>query len=183
MEKPGSRTAARPLIIDRPDLQSTPQRVVSAGLTAFFWAVWAYLWLPVVALLGWAFGISRFYEEMVVEHGGSALLETLGWYALVIALLAGSLVTWATYNLIRFRGKERRSARSSATIDEVAAHAGLEPAALQLWQRARVLRVRHDESGRIESVEAIALAQVEPPPVRVAATAQGERPADTLVAR
>jgi len=164
MEKPGSRTAARPLIIDRPDLQSTPQRVVSTGLTAFFWAVWAYLWLPVFALLGWAFGASRFYEEMVVEHGGAALLDVLGWYALAIGLLAGSLLFWASYNFIRFRGNERRSTGRTTTIDEVAAHAGFEPDALRRWQQARTLRLRHDESGRIESVEIVPLPQVGPPP-------------------
>jgi biofilm PGA synthesis protein PgaD len=164
MEKPGSRTAARPLIIDRPDLQSTPQRVVSTGLTAFFWAVWAYLWLPVFALLGWAFGASRFYEEMVVERGGAALLDVLGWYALVIGLLAGSLVLWASYNFIRFRGNERRSTHRATTIDEVAVHAGLEPDVLRSWQQARVLRLRHNESGRIESVEVVPLPQVGPPP-------------------
>ena len=164
MEKPGSRTAARPLIIDRPDLQSTPQRVVSTGLTAFFWAVWAYLWLPVFALFGWAFGASRFYEEMVVEHGGAALLDLLGWYALVIGLLAGSLVLWASYNFIRFRGRERRSARHATTIDEVAAQVGLETDALRHWQQARVLRLRHDGSGRVESVEIVPLPRVDPPP-------------------
>lgn len=173
MEKPGSRTAARPLIIDRPDLQSTPQRVVSAGLTAFFWAVWAYLWLPVFALLGWAFGVSRFYEEMVVEHGASALLDVLGWYALAIALLAGSLVIWATYNFIRFRGNERRATRRSTTIEEVAAHAGLAPDALGRWQQARVLRLRHDESGRIESVQIVPAPQADPLPLHAAGTAQG----------
>jgi len=183
MEKPGSRTAARPLIIDRPDLQSTPQRVVSTGLTAFFWAVWAYLWLPVFALLGWIFGASRFYEEMVLEHGGAALLDVLGWYALAIGLLAGSLVSWALYNFIRFRGRERRSSRRTATLDEVAALAGLEPDALRHWQQARMLRVRHDESGRIESVEIVPLPKAVPPPPDAAGTARRESPAGILAAR
>lgn len=173
MEESGSRAAARPLIIDRPDLQSTPQRVVSTGLTAFFWALWAYLWLPVFALLGWVFGVSRFYEEMVVERGGSALLDVLGWYAIAIALLAGSLLVWATYNLIRFRGGERRATRRVTTIEEVAAHAGLEPEALERWQQARVLRLRHDASGRIESVEVVPPPRVRPRPVRAAGSAQG----------
>lgn len=134
MEKPGPRTTARPLIIERPDLQSPPQRVLSAGLTALLWAVWAYLWLPVIALLGWLFGASRFYEEMVVASGDVALLELLGWYALVIGLLAGSLVCWASYNFIRFRGKERRSIRRATTIEEIAARAGFKPDVVRRWQ-------------------------------------------------
>jgi len=153
MEKPGPRPSARPLIIERPDLQSPPQRVVSAGLTLFFWAVWAYLWLPVLALLGWVFGVTRFYEEMVVNQGDRALLEVLGWYAIGIALLAGSLVCWALYNYLRFRGKERRKALPRVGVAQVAAQAALEPGALKGWQAARVLYVRHDAAGRIEAVE------------------------------
>ncbi|MBX3591228.1 MAG: poly-beta-1,6-N-acetyl-D-glucosamine biosynthesis protein PgaD [Burkholderiaceae bacterium] len=156
MEKPGPRTTARPLIIERPDLQSPPQRVLSAGLTALLWAVWAYLWLPVIALLGWLFGASRFYEEMVVASGDVALLELLGWYALVIGLLAGSLVCWASYNFIRFRGKERRSIRRATTIEEIAARAGFKPDVVRRWQQAQMLSVRHDASGAIESVEIVA---------------------------
>lgn len=164
MEKSGPRPSARPLIIERPDLQSPPQRVVSTGLTLFFWALWAYLWLPVLALLGWAFGVTRFYEEMVVNQGDQALLDVLGWYAVGIALLAGSLVCWALYNYFRFRGNERRSARPRVGVAQVAAQAAVEPGALQGWQKARVLYVRHDAAGRIEAVD------VAPsPPARIAA--------------
>ena len=132
MEKPGSGTASpRPLIIERPDLQSRSQRLISTTLTAFFWALWLYLWLPVVALVG--------------------------WYAVCIVALAGSLIVWALYNIFRFRGRERRKARPLVRVGQVAEHVGVEPDTLLAWQRARILHVMHDEAGRIESVEAIAV--------------------------
>lgn len=170
MEKPGPRPAARPLIIERPDLQSPPQRLVSAGLTVLFWAAWVYLWLPVVALLGWAFGVSRFHREMVVEHGDRALLHVLGWYALAIGLLAGALVCWALYNLIRFRGRERRTTRTRVDVAQIAAQAALAPDALQAWQRERVLYVAHDASGRIIAVD------TRPAPVAQPANAADRNP-------
>jgi biofilm PGA synthesis protein PgaD len=154
MEKPGPRTdSPRPLIIERPDLQSRPQRMVSAALTTVFWALWLYLWMPVVALLGWAFGFSRFYDEMVRREGYKPLAELLGWYGLSIGLLAGSLVCWALYNLLRFRGRERRTARPLVRVAQVAEGAGVDADTLLLWQRARVLSVTHDDDGRIESVD------------------------------
>jgi len=160
MEKPRPRTAAaRPLIIERPDLQSRPQRMVSAALTAVFWALWLYLWLPVVALLGWAFGFSRFYDEMVRREGYKPLAELLGWYGLAIGLLAGSLVCWAIYNLLRFRGRERRTARPLVRVAQIAEDAGVDADTLLLWQRARVLSVMHDDDGRIESVEVFSAAK------------------------
>src|SRR5690606_358984 len=85
MEQPGSGTASpRPLIIERPDLQSRSQRLISTTLTTLFWALWIYLWLPAVALLGWWLGVSRFYEEMVRLEGYRPLVELLGWYAICI---------------------------------------------------------------------------------------------------
>lgn len=153
MEKPGPGPAARPLIIERPDLQSRPQRVMSMGLTVLFWAVWAYLWLPVLALLGWFFGASRFYEEMVVQEGERAVLEMLGWYGIAVALLAGSLVCWALYNLARFRGRDRRAAHPRIALTQIAEQARVTPDALLRWQQARVLHVGHDAAGRIAVVE------------------------------
>jgi len=155
MDKSGPRPdAARPLIIERPDLQSRHQRVVSTGMTVVFWGLWVYLWLPLVALLGWAFGIERFYDEMIRLEGLGRVLELLGWYALVITVLAGSLVLWATYNYLRFRGVDRRKAPHPVGLDRVAAFARVEPAQLLLWQQVRVMTILHDEDGFIESVEA-----------------------------
>ena len=178
MEKPRPRTAAaRPLIIERPDLQSRPQRMVSAALTAVFWALWLYLWLPVVALLGWAFGFSRFYDEMVRREGYKPLAELLGWYGLAIGLLAGSLVCWAVYNLLRFRGRERRQMRPLVRVAQIAEGAGVDAETLLLWQRARVLSVMHDDDGRIESVEAFSAAA----PVAAPATGRNEAGAERLM--
>ena len=170
MEKSGSGPhAPRPLIIERPDLQSPPQRVVSAGLTVFFWALWAYLWLPVFALLGWAFGVRRFYDEMFARSGSQAVLELIGWYGLVVTVLAGSLVGWALYNIARFRGSDRRTAAATVAVAQVAELAGVDADTLRGWQRARVLYVTHDESGRIEAVESFdsaGRARPQPAPAR-----------------
>jgi biofilm PGA synthesis protein PgaD len=155
MDEPGPRPdAARPLIIERPDLQSRRQRVVSTGMTVVFWGLWMYLWLPLVALVGWAFGIERFYDEMIRLDGLGRVLELLGWYALVVAVLAGSLILWATYNYLRFRGVDRRKAPRPVGLDRVAAFARVEPAQLLLWQQLRVMTILHDDDGFIESVEA-----------------------------
>lgn len=163
MEKPRSGIdSPRPLIIERPDLQSRPQRLVSTTLTAVFWAVWLYLWLPAVALLGWWLGISRFYEEMVRLQGYQAVVELLGWYAICVAVLAGSLIAWAVYNLLRFRGPDRRKAGPALRVGQVAEALGVEPDSLLAWQRARILHVTHDEAGRIDTVRTLAVPGAEP---------------------
>ena len=110
MEEPGPRRRPRrPLIIERPDLQSPAQRLVSGLLTVLFWGLWIYVWLPVAGVLGWWFGVSTAYEQMVELDGWRAVVELAAWYGLAIAVFAGSLIAWALYNRIRFRGVERRS--------------------------------------------------------------------------
>jgi poly-beta-1,6-N-acetyl-D-glucosamine biosynthesis protein PgaD len=168
MEKPGPRPdSARPLIIERPDLQSPPQRVLSTALTVFFWALWVYLWLPAVALLGWAFGIERFYDEMIRLDGHRAVVKMLGWYGLAIGVLAGSLVAWASYNYRRFSHANRRGASAPVRLDQVAQRARVDPAMLLLWEQARVLTIRHDDDGFVESVEAFGGTPAPDGPTRV----------------
>lgn len=126
---------------------------MSAVLTLVFWALWIYLWLPVIGMLGWAFGVSRFYDEMIRLEGYRTLLGVLGWYSLVITALSSCLVCWALYNLGRFRGRERRQARPRVTLVQIGEAAGVNPALLSLWQRARTLRVSHAADGTIDFVE------------------------------
>ena len=48
------------LIIDKPALQALPDRLVWAAVTAVFWLIWFYLWLPWITLVAWfVFGRSE----------------------------------------------------------------------------------------------------------------------------
>ena len=136
-------------IIDRPGLQSTRQRFLYGSVTLVFWALWIYLWLPLVALLGWILGIRIAYNEMVVRNGLSLLHDRASLYAIIVGCLGGSLLVWAYYNFIRFRGVQRRRARLPVTRAEQARHFGVEPATLAQWTDAKRLVLRHDAAGRI----------------------------------
>jgi biofilm PGA synthesis protein PgaD len=153
MEKSRSRTGPRrPLIIERPDLQSPSQRVVSTALTLFFWAIWVYLWLPLIGVLGWIFGVDRFYSEMIRLEGFRAVIDLAALFGLVVGGIVGALFAWALYNLARFRGRERRRAAAPLTLDDSVIAAGVAPGVLSAWQQARSLRVEHDDDGRIVEV-------------------------------
>ncbi|MCC6610124.1 MAG: poly-beta-1,6-N-acetyl-D-glucosamine biosynthesis protein PgaD [Burkholderiales bacterium] len=142
----------RPLIIERPDLQAESQRWLYLFLTLAFWLFYLYLWLPLVTLAGWAFGLWRGYDVFFLHEGYRHLITILLWYAAGIGLFSAALIGWAVYNWIRFRGEQRRRHPRPVTLIEQANHYAVQPHALASWRRAKVLVVAHDPLGRITEV-------------------------------
>ncbi|ATE61462.1 poly-beta-1,6-N-acetyl-D-glucosamine biosynthesis protein PgaD [Thauera sinica] len=154
MEKPRSRHTAgkHPLIIDRPDLQTWPQRAVSKTLTTLFWLIWLGLWLPLATLLGWAMFGWQFKVHMFDLGGLERFVDLLAVYAAVIAAMSGSLMAWARYNYLRFRGKDRRRSVGSVPLHALAARAGQSTETVQDWHAMRIMVAHHDANGHIVRV-------------------------------
>ncbi len=150
-------------LIERSDLQSTRLRALYGALTLAFWAFWFYLWLPLLALLAWGLGIEQAYKYMVVLGGYREFIRLLGFYALVIGALSGSLTLWALYNIVRFRGVEQRVQARSVTPEHCARHFALDAQSIHAWQGAQRLYVTHDAAGRV--VQVVVLAAGAPVPV------------------
>jgi poly-beta-1,6-N-acetyl-D-glucosamine biosynthesis protein PgaD len=62
---------------------------------------------------------------------------------------------WAIYNIVRFRGVEKRTEALPVTPAEIGQHFGQDPAKVARWQSEQRLYVTHDETGRIAHVEAL----------------------------
>lgn len=143
------------VIIERPDLQSPLQRAAAGGITFVFWVFWIYLWLPLISLVAWLIGVKLFRENIIDNDGYKALLHDVGWYALIIALIAVVQISWGRYNLLRFRDNELR--KSTIPVD-LATHARafkVDPQALRQWQAAKIMVIRHDPRGDITAVDTI----------------------------
>lgn len=152
----GARAAewdAAELIIVRPELQSRLQRGGAVLITALFWLVWTWLWLPLGSLLAWKAGLTASPDALAATGGWTGLWSVIVEHARSGAILIGLLIGWALLNLMRFRGKERRAARPAVGMDRLAAEAGTTPAILAQWQAASVMRVSHGEGGEITRVE------------------------------
>ncbi len=140
-------------VIERPDLQRAGQRTLSGVLTAMFWLLWVILWLPLITLAGWAFFGARFHFQMIALDGYVGFLDVLGLYALVIAGLGGSLLAWAKYNHLRFRGVDRRRGFQPPDTAALAAVHGQADADLERWRTQRIVTVHHRADGRILRVD------------------------------
>jgi biofilm PGA synthesis protein PgaD len=144
-------TGKRPLIIERPDLQTLTRRYGYASLTLIFWVAYLYLWLPVVSLLAWWLEAYLVYDQMIVLCGVTALYEGVRYYLGTILLIFVVLIGWAVVNYLRFRGLDRRRAPEPVTIEQVSEDFSVPVEILKNWQEAKSLTIHHDAFGNIIS--------------------------------
>lgn len=139
----------RELIIERPDLQDWQQKAVFGVLTAVFWVIWVFLWLPLITLLGWLFFGYQFQVAMIDLEGYKRFLSVLVIYAIVIAAMGGSLMLWAKYNHLRFRGMDRRKDGVAPSTADLAMLQSISENEIEEWQSSSTVTVHHDDAGRI----------------------------------
>jgi len=141
-----------PLIIDKPELQSPQQKYFFSTLTFIFWIVWFYLWLPILSLIAWLLGIDFFYENMIILGGVEGLMSVIGWYSLVIALSALTLVAWSAYNIFRFRNKNRRQSIKLVSKQDMATYFNIDEQSVDVCTNERRIVIENDLEGKIVSI-------------------------------
>jgi biofilm PGA synthesis protein PgaD len=139
-------------IIERPDLQSPRQRTLYGAITLAFWAIWIYLWVPLLALFAWLLGFEEAYRYMVVYQGYREVQHVLENYALIVVIMGGTLLAWASYNITRFRGADKRSARPGVSHADISRDLDHDEESVLRWQKERMLLVRYDDAGRMTEV-------------------------------
>ncbi|WP_283148067.1 poly-beta-1,6-N-acetyl-D-glucosamine biosynthesis protein PgaD [Silvimonas soli] len=146
------------LIIERPDWQTRRQRVVYGSLTAMGWALWGFLWLPLLTAVGWLGEAFFAWHHMVQLDGFSAFRHLAASYSGALVVLGGIFVGWASYNYLRFRGYDRRRPRPTVTDHDLADAYHVPESDVARWHASRRLVVWHDEQGQVVRV------QTDPPP-------------------
>lgn len=137
------------MIIDHPSLVPLPSRLGWSCMTALFWAVWVYLWLPLLTLAAWSLGFYQVHNYFQWEKEIIELKRIIAQYSLVVAAFGGTLLLWALSEYVRFRNKHRRSASLPVSPQELAAHAAVLAEDIAAWQKLRSLVAYHDDQGSI----------------------------------
>ena len=107
-------------VIDNPERQEPAQRRMFGVLTAVAWAVYMYLWLPLITAVVWYLGLKSAYIELYLrDHRiDNFLVMAIPLIVLVVAIL---LLGWAEYNRMRFQRREdRRGTADNVALDEMA---------------------------------------------------------------
>jgi len=149
-----------PEIIYRPDLQPRGRRALFSGITLLAWLIWFYLFLPLLSIAAWWFGVTAFREHML-DPGRSGYLLTLTGYAIVVAVTALIIIGWSRYNQIRFGGPDRRRPIAPVTDAMIQERFDLDAETLRLARAARRLEIDLDPKGRLRQARVLDRARTE----------------------
>ncbi|WP_372591478.1 poly-beta-1,6-N-acetyl-D-glucosamine biosynthesis protein PgaD [Guyparkeria sp.] len=139
-----------PDVIERNDLEATGKRRVGQVISLIGWAIWIYLFTPLIALIGWVLGVELFQRYILDDPMGT--LKAVQVYALVIAAAGIIFMGWAGYNWLRFNNRERRHAPPPIGTRELARHFGITPQEAENIERERIVTVHFNEDAEIIEV-------------------------------
>lgn len=140
---------AEAILIKRSYRQRPGRRALYGLLTFFAWLVWVSLWLPLITLLAWLFGLHTSYIELFVRNHASGWHELLQ-VGLLSLLCTGIVVGWSTYNWWRFRGLDRRRGRHVVAMAAMAEALGVKHGTAIELRSARRIALSFDADGQID---------------------------------
>jgi biofilm PGA synthesis protein PgaD len=105
------------LHIESPESVPRRRRIADAVITAFMWAVYSYLWAPLISLVAWLLGFEFAYDVMVRAGGFEILKDILWFYSVMVACIFVVVASWSMINRRRFANDNRRKAIEPVTLD------------------------------------------------------------------
>jgi len=146
------------IYIDTPELLSRRRRVGDALVTGLMWAVYSYLWAPLISLFAWLLGFEFAYDVIIRAGGIHSLLEILSTYSILVGFIFVIVATWSLINRLRFTGQQdRRKGLDPVSDAEIAAFFEIDDCQLRLMRDTRFVKVNLSDVGKIDSVEAVDL--------------------------
>ncbi|ACL71237.1 hypothetical protein Tgr7_0134 [Thioalkalivibrio sulfidiphilus HL-EbGr7] len=140
-----------PRIIERADLEPKGKRYLGRFINLLGWAIWTYLFTPLIALIGWFLGFELFQRHILDDPMGT--LRAIQTYAIIIVSAAVIFVAWAGYNWFRYHGKQRRHAPAAVGTEELARHFGIARDDARKIAREPIVTVHFDDDARIIKVQ------------------------------
>lgn len=132
---------------EAPEQLTRQDRARDTIITAVLWAVYLYLWVPLVSLLAWALGFEFAYDVMVRAGGARDLLPILLDYAVVVAIIFSAFTLWSVSNRLRFKHLTRRSRRDPVPDEALADYFRVPVSQIATMRARQVLRISVDSDG------------------------------------
>jgi biofilm PGA synthesis protein PgaD len=139
---------AKVIYIDAPAALTRRQRTLGTLITAVMWALYGYLWAPLVSLLAWGLGIEFAYDAVMEAGGVRAFFATLFWYGVTLADVIVTVAIWSSLNRWRFANHNRRAAHPRVADTTMAEYFGVALEDVERLRGARRMELDLDPSGR-----------------------------------
>ena len=142
-------------IIDASDDVSIWIRLRDIILTVALWAIYLYFirdaWPFVVQLVQWAM---NGFDDLS-QYSDLKIVPTIQSYGQVAAVMTTIYLGWAIYNMLRFRGRQRRKPRAAVAPEDLASMYGFSTETVEAWQEASSLVMTHDTQGHLTDVKIV----------------------------
>ena len=127
-------------------------RLRDVVLTVALWIIYLYFirasWPFIVDLFHWAM---NGFNDMA-DYPNLKIVPTIQAYGQVALVMTTVYLGWAIYNMLRFRGRERRKPRAGVMPVDLANMYGFSTETVEAWQNARGLIMHHDAEGHLTDV-------------------------------
>ena len=143
-----------PLIISHPERQSGTQHVLFSMLTVSIWALWIYLWLPLITGILWIVGIRWAYIQVFRGTRGVSFW-VIAW---ILGAVIVAVVYWSIYNSIRYEGRTQRRRAKVVSKTMMGQKFGVNGEALYTITHERRLNLNFDDREELMRVDALASA-------------------------
>lgn len=141
------------LILNMPDLVARHAKIGSSIFTIVFWALFVYLWMPLITVIGWTLGLYHSYNEFTYARELANLKHLAFVYTMIVLALGGALLMWALQEYLRFRNVNRRREPVKVENVELAKYVNIPESDISTCQRTRRLVAHHGADGSILSID------------------------------
>jgi poly-beta-1,6-N-acetyl-D-glucosamine biosynthesis protein PgaD len=130
-------------------------RIRDIILTIALWVIYIYFIresFPFVEdLFRWSF---NGFNDMD-QYPSLRIMSTIQAYGQVAGVMTIIYLGWAIYNMLRFRGRQRRKPRAPVAPEDLANMYGFSPETVVAWQEASSLVMHHDTEGHLTDVKVV----------------------------
>lgn len=140
-----------PEYIDQPEY--VKNKTVGYGLLIVGWTLWMWLFLPLLTFLFWWFEGNTIYQQLVVVDQKTPTGLTLLNMMSIIGVLMLSLWIWASYNWIRFNGRERRQSSQPLSAQQLAEGFDVSINDIEVLRQANNITLYYDDEGLLNNYD------------------------------
>jgi biofilm PGA synthesis protein PgaD len=132
------------IIEDKPELRGAARTTVEWVFTTLMWALWLYLFLPMVTVVLWAAGLHYLYHTVIEPAVLTQVIEMSMRLVVFVLLVFIALRGWGYYNYYAFGRLNRRKQSAAITPADLARHFGLSEHRLRILQNEKEIVLSND---------------------------------------